>query len=163
MGKDLFTIDSKALEASYRRQRELERRDAAQARQDGDGDEEEGEGEGEEEEDEDAALAAWRQTTERELRRDAEARWAEVRRVNAPRLDRLRAQLAALKAIEATGGNDPSAVDAATLGATDPDAAALIAAWSGDSNWPKELRTPLLRLPKIRDFLSTPYRSPVAK
>jgi hypothetical protein len=160
VGKDLFTIDSKALEASYRRQRELERRGAAQARQDDGGDEEEGDGE---DEDEDAALAAWRQTTEQELRRDAEARWVEVRRVNAPRLDRLRAQLVALKAIEATGGNDPSAVDAAALGATDPDAAALIAAWSGDANWPKGLRTPLLRLPKIRDFLSTPYRSPVAK
>ena len=122
------------LDAAFARQRQAERRAAADEAGDGaDGDEAEG-AEGDEA-DEGAALDAWRLETKRELRRDAEARWAEARRANAPRLERLRAQLVVLKAIDAAGG--PSGVDAGAF-ADDPAVAALFARFAdaGD-RWPR--------------------------
>ena len=153
LGRDLFTIDEKALVAAFKRERVQAQRDArleAEAEED----------EEQEEDDEDALLATWRAERETELRDEAQARWAQTRLDDAADLATLRDQLSALKAVEAAGG-DPSEVDAEEL--DDESASVLLNAWSaaGDA-WPSQLTRPRLKLPRIRDFLN-PNRSAKAR
>lgn len=156
LGKDLFTIDEKALVAVFKQERVQAQRDA-RLEAAGAGEEDDGE---EEEADEDTLLATWRVEREEELRDEALARWAQTRRADAQDLATLRAQLEALKAVEAAGGN-PSDVNVDELG--EEGAAALLATWvaAGDV-WPAQLARPRLKLPRIRDFLN-PNRSAKAR
>lgn len=155
LGADLFTIDSKALTATFRREFQQRQRDRAAG--------EEGGVEEEGEEEEEKALAAWKAARERELRDEAVARWAATRRADATELAALQMQLAGLRMVEAAGGDPRDVPLDATDGAAS-EVAAVMAQWqSAGGDWPAQLSWPPLRLPKIRDFLSTPGRSAVAK
>lgn len=160
LGEDLFTIDAKALTATFRRVFQQRQRDRAAEEE---AEEEEGEEEDEEEEDEEKALAAWKAERERELRDEAVARWAATQRTYAAELAALQAQLAVLRTVEAAGGNPADVALDATDGAASEEAVMLAQWQSAGGDWPAQLSWPPLRLPKIRDFLSTPGRSAAAK
>jgi len=154
VGKDLYEVDKKALDAVFRREREQEARERLLAADEDDADDEEG--------DEEEALAAWRAEREAELRADAEARWNAVRVEDAPYMAKLEAQLEAIEALEAAGG-DAAAVPPATAALLSDAAASIVAEWAADRNEAAaSISQPRLRLPRIRDVLSQPSRSAVA-
>ena len=159
LGRDLFSVQEVSLVAAFKRERVQAARDAALANDEDD------EEEADDEDGDEEALATWRADRERELRDEAVARWQATRQTDAPEMDTLQAQLAALKAIEATGGGDVTNVDVDGLLAADENATArLITAWQTEPvTWPSQLASPKLRLPKIRDFLSSPSRSAVSR
>tara|TARA_Y100000389_G_scaffold131005_2_gene128449 strand:+ start:9248 stop:12046 length:2799 start_codon:yes stop_codon:yes gene_type:complete len=149
VGKDLYEVDRKALDAVFRRERAQEARDRLLSADEEEGDEEE-------------ALAAWRAEREAELRADAEARWSAVRVEDAPHTARLEAQLEAIEALEAAGG-DAAAVPPATAELLSDAAVSIVAKWAADHNEAAaSISQPRLRLPRIRDVLSQPSRSAVA-
>ena len=149
VGKDMYEVDRKALDAVFRREREQGTRERLLAADDEDGDEE-------------AALAAWRAEREADLRADAEARWKAVRDEDAPYMTKLEAQLAAIEALEAAGG-DVEAVPPATVDLLSDAAALILTGWATDRNEAAaSISQPRLRLPRIRDVLSQPSRSEVA-
>ena len=154
VGKDLYEVDRKALDAVFRREREQEARERLLAADEDDADDEEG--------DEEEALAAWRAEREVELRADAEARWNAVRVEDAPYMAKLEAQLEAIEALEAAGG-DAAAVPPATAALLSDAATSIVAKWAADRNEAAaSISQPRLRLPRIRDVLSQPSRSAVA-
>ena len=171
LGEDLYSVDAKALDALFKREQKQAARDAAADAAADEGDEEEGgeeDEEDEEEEEEEGTLAEnWRKGRERELRDEAVARWASTRQTNARDLSTLRAQLAAVKAVQAAGGSASAVtlVDIEAVRTAEGDTVAdLLLEWQKDEEgWPAQLARPRLRLPRIRDFLSTPGRSAIAK
>ena len=75
---------------------------------------------------------------------------------------KLEAQLEALEALEAAGG-DAAAVPPATAALLSDAAASIVAEWAADRNEAAaSISQPRLRLPRIRDVLSQPSRSAVA-
>lgn len=154
VGKDLYEVDRKALDAVFRRERAQEARERLLSADEDDADEDDA--------DEEEALAAWRAEREAELRADAEARWSAVRVEDAPHTARLKAQLEAIEALEAAGG-DAAAVSPTTAALLSDAAAAYVAAWAADrDDAAAQISQPRLRLPRIRDVLSQPSRSAVA-
>ena len=148
VGKDLYEVDRKALDAVFRRERVQEARERLLAADEDDA--------GKEEE----ALAVWRAEREAELRADAEDRWNFVRLEDAPYMAKLEAQLEALEALEAAGGD---AVAPATTALLSDAAVSIVDEWAADRNEAAaSISQPRLRLPRIRDVLSQPSRSAVA-
>ena len=97
LGRDLYEVQRKSLDAVFRRERDQEARDRLL-----EADEEE------EEDDDDAveqALAVWRAERESELRADAVARWRAIRAEDAPQMARLRAQLEAIEGRHCTAAS----------------------------------------------------------
>ena len=149
VGKDLYEVDRKALDAVFRRERQQAASERLLAADEDDADDEE-------------ALAAWRAEREAEMRADAEARWNIVRVEDAPYMAKLKAQLEAIEALEAAGG-DAAAVPAATAALLSSAAQSIVAEWAADRNKAAaSISQPRLRLPRIRDVLSQPSRSAVA-
>jgi hypothetical protein len=148
LGEDLYVINSKALDAAFERQRVFERREAGQT--------------GDEPATSKAvALDQWRRDRKIELRDETIARWNRRRQKTQPELDLLNGYLSALKLVEEAGGL-PSSVDTTTL--TNQYEASLITGWQTTGvAWPGQLANPPCRLPRIRNFLSTPGRSEEAK
>ena len=148
LGEDLYTINSKALDAAFERQRVLERREA-------------GETSDEPAASKAAALVQWRRERKVELRDETIARWDRRRQKTQPELDMLNRYLNALKLVEAAGGL-PANVDTTAL--TNQVDVLLITDWQTKGvAWPGKLADPPCRLPRIRNFLSTPGRSEEAK
>ena len=169
LGKDLFEINYAKLKRDFEREKEEEAKETAEAAEAAaaaaaeEGDAEEDEDEEEEEEQEDTNdFDEWKKDREEELWKDAVAAWEQARGENVLRLELLQIQLAALKVVKDSGGSIGD-VDLNTI--FDEDVAFLIQKWKDAENgqWPSDLAKPRLKLPRIRDFLSTPYRSQEAK
>jgi hypothetical protein len=126
-------------------------------------------GAGEEEEDEETLFAAWRAEREREFTQAAVDLWTATRREQAAELVLLQSQLAAIKRIRVaqSDGMEPAeALRASLSDGLGADAVGFIETWAADPTdpvWVRAFRRPLLRLPKIRDFLSQPSRSAIAQ
>tara|TARA_B100001109_G_scaffold243222_1_gene228844 strand:+ start:13560 stop:15986 length:2427 start_codon:yes stop_codon:yes gene_type:complete len=156
MGKDLYEVDSKALDAAFRRERAQEARERLRTAG--------GDAAEELEEDDTAALAAWREEREGEMRLEAEARWNDARVQDAPDKERLEAQLEAIEALEDMDGDAVALITTPERWQLLSDAAVdYVWAWSKDPNSAAaQISQPRIRLPKIRDVLSQPSRSAVA-
>ena len=153
LGRDLYEVQRKSLDAVFRRERDQEARDRLL--------EAEEEEEVEDDDAEEQALAAWRAERESELRADAVARWRAIRAEDAPQMARLRAQLEAIEALEVANGN-AAAVPTAIVDLLSDAAAGIVAEWGRDPDKGAALISqPRLRLPRIRDVLSQPSRSAV--
>jgi hypothetical protein len=162
LGKDLFAIDKIALVGAFRRERIQIERDRALADEDADDDDDF-------EADEERALEAWKEDREREFREAAVDLWEVTRREQAADRAALDAQLTAIRLIEAAtdSGADPSAVLAQALSdGVSAEAVSYLEPWAedpADTAWVRRFRRPGLKLPQIRDFLSQPSRSAIAK
>ena len=153
LGRDLFSVDSKALIGAFRRERVDELRARALAGGEDDGDDE-------------AALEAWRSQREAEFREAAVAAWAKTHRDQAKSLATLEAQLDAIKRIEASAGAQPTQVVSEAAGVVSEETLSYMRTWANDPDdpaWVRAFGSPPLLLPKIRDVLSQPSRSEIAK
>jgi len=150
LGEDLYTINKKALDAAFERQRDLERRENGDTGPDDDAAKA-------------TALAAWQRDRKADLRDQTKQRWAQRRPVHQAAIKKLTEQLDALAVVKFSGGR-PSNVNMDPNILRTPSSRRLITAWVQKGNkWPKQLANPKLRLPKIRNFLSMPGRSEEAK
>lgn len=158
LGKDMYEVDQKALDAAFRREREREARDRLLTNKEGG---EDGEDEEKEEKDAEVALAAWRREREVEIRADAEARWRAMRIEDAQSVAKLKSQMEAIEALEAVGG-DAAAIPVTVLESLSDEAALIVTNWKNDRNKAAaSISQPRLRLPRVRDVLSQPSRSAV--
>jgi hypothetical protein len=134
LGKDLFAVQAKTLENQFK---------SVYAQRNTKNNEEYN-----------TAFLEWKVGIERQLADEAFKKMVETRHKLNPRLEELDRQLSVLRMVKEAGGEPDR-----TKEPNDEKHKDTLNAWKGKKDWHRELKRPSLRLPKIKDFMSVPYRS----